>query len=208
MPISTLYASPENSSSDLFWAFQPKRATVPSLPLLFAWPEIAWPARTMLGRPWTLSSFFLGASTTWFARIALSGICSIRPAPNTGVGMRKITLRRASSRSKSGCASTHPGASERPAIVDRSWAAPARRAVGVLHEPRLAHRPLRRDERRHAVGRALRFGERDLGIHRRACSAERRLQMAAAAAPEVHRRSEAVAGFFLFLEHVRGGRDK
>ncbi len=35
MPISTLYASPENISSDLFCAFQPNRATVPSLPLLF-----------------------------------------------------------------------------------------------------------------------------------------------------------------------------
>src|SRR6266699_7145545 len=31
LPISTLYASPENKSSDLFCAFQPKRATVPSL---------------------------------------------------------------------------------------------------------------------------------------------------------------------------------
>src|SRR5216684_7122443 len=125
IPISTLYASPENSSSDLFWAFHPNRATVPSLPLLFAWPEIAWPARTILGRPWILRSFFLGASSTWFARIILSGICSIKPAPNTGVGIRKITLRRASSFSKSGCASTHPGASARPAIVKRSWTPPS-----------------------------------------------------------------------------------
>src|SRR5438552_13891686 len=33
--------------------------SVPSLPLLFAWPEIAWPARTILGRPRILRSFFL-----------------------------------------------------------------------------------------------------------------------------------------------------
>src|SRR5205085_9280383 len=38
MPISTLYASPENNSTDLFCAFQPKRAIVPSLPLLFGSP--------------------------------------------------------------------------------------------------------------------------------------------------------------------------
>src|SRR6266852_2267282 len=38
MPISTLYASPEKSSRDLFCAFQPNRAIVPSLPLLFAMP--------------------------------------------------------------------------------------------------------------------------------------------------------------------------
>ncbi len=78
-----------------------------------------------MGLPRILSSFFLDASSTWFARIALSGICSIRPAPNTGVGILKITLRRASSFSKSGCASTHPGASERPAIVNRSWTPPS-----------------------------------------------------------------------------------
>src|SRR5205809_2719214 len=39
--------------------------------------------------------------------------------------MRKITLRRASSFPKSGCASAHPGASERPAIVNRSWTPPS-----------------------------------------------------------------------------------
>ena len=38
MPISTLYASPENSSSDWFCAFQPKREIVPSLPLRFRRP--------------------------------------------------------------------------------------------------------------------------------------------------------------------------
>src|SRR5712664_1479193 len=33
MPCSTLYASPENKRSDLFCAFHPNRAIVPSLPL-------------------------------------------------------------------------------------------------------------------------------------------------------------------------------
>src|SRR5262249_49975434 len=37
-PISTLEASPENRNMDLFWAFQPKRVTVPSLPLRFRRP--------------------------------------------------------------------------------------------------------------------------------------------------------------------------
>src|SRR5579859_5841575 len=39
-PCSTLYASPAKISSDLFWAFQPKRVTVPSLPLVFRRPPI------------------------------------------------------------------------------------------------------------------------------------------------------------------------
>ena len=33
MPISTLYASPENTSIEWFCAFQPNREIVPSLPL-------------------------------------------------------------------------------------------------------------------------------------------------------------------------------
>ena len=40
MPISTLYASPENTISDLFCAFQPKRVIVPSLPVRFGRPEM------------------------------------------------------------------------------------------------------------------------------------------------------------------------
>src|SRR5207244_12081691 len=116
----------------LVWAFQPKRATGPSLPLLFAWPEIVWPARTIFGRPRILSDRFMGASLAWLARIPLSGICSIRPAPNTGVGILKITLRRASSCSKSGCASLQRGASVRPAMVNRSWTPPSGVPSGFL----------------------------------------------------------------------------
>src|SRR5256885_836693 len=37
-PISTLYASAENRSRDLFCAFHPKRVIVPSLPLRLALP--------------------------------------------------------------------------------------------------------------------------------------------------------------------------
>src|SRR6266498_1758803 len=50
MPISTLYASPANSRRDLFWAFQPNRATVPSLPLLFAWLNIVLAGHTISGQ--------------------------------------------------------------------------------------------------------------------------------------------------------------
>src|SRR5262245_35674041 len=125
MPISTLYASPANTSSDLFWAFQPKRATVPSLPLRFACPEIVRPARVMFGRPWIRIDLFISICAAWLARIARSGICSISPAPKTGVGIRKITLRRASSLSKSGCRSPQPGASDRPAMVKRSCTPPS-----------------------------------------------------------------------------------
>src|SRR6266404_1193084 len=119
IPISTLYASPENNSSDLFCAFHPKRAMVPSLPLWFVRPEMpSAPLRIAL--------------LAWFARITLSGICSIRPAPNTGVGIRKITLPSASCASKSGCSSAHPGASARPASVNKAWTPPSRVPSGFL----------------------------------------------------------------------------
>src|SRR5215472_10072713 len=47
MPCSTLYASPAKISSDVFCAFQPKRVTVPSLPLVLGEPVILM----RLGRP-------------------------------------------------------------------------------------------------------------------------------------------------------------
>src|SRR5437899_9717515 len=59
MPISTLYASPENSNRDWFWAFQPNLAIVPSLPLLFVLPVIARPDTTLLGRPPIPSCFLV-----------------------------------------------------------------------------------------------------------------------------------------------------
>ena len=88
MPCSTLYASPAKISSDLFWAFHPKRAIVPSLPLRFGSPV----GRTRWGRP-KMPSVSLGALlAAWLATMAASGIASIRPRPNVGVGIRKLTL--------------------------------------------------------------------------------------------------------------------
>jgi hypothetical protein len=57
--------------------------------------------------------------------MALFGICSIRPAPNTGVGMRKTTLCLASSVAKSTSAIEQPGASGRSAMVNKAWTAPS-----------------------------------------------------------------------------------
>jgi len=67
------------------------------------------------------------------ARTALSGICSIRPAPNTGVGIRKMTLLFCSSWLKFGCASVQPFA---PSAGDgeESMHAAVRRSVGIPHE--------------------------------------------------------------------------
>jgi hypothetical protein len=48
-PCSTLYASPAKIRSDFFCAFQPKRATVPSLPERFRTPLM--PSDALLGPP-------------------------------------------------------------------------------------------------------------------------------------------------------------
>src|SRR5262245_42092843 len=55
IPISTLYASPENSSSVWFCAFHPNLDIVPSLPLLFVFPVIVRPDTAKLAWPLTPS---------------------------------------------------------------------------------------------------------------------------------------------------------
>ena len=79
-------------SSETFCAFHPKRVIVPSLPFLFATPEIVRPETEIFARPRIPSWLFWVAFAARLARIVESSICSIRPAPNTGVGVRKITL--------------------------------------------------------------------------------------------------------------------
>ena len=71
------------------------------------------------------STRFVSARLARLARISRSVICSISPAPNTGVGMRKITLRFASAFAKSGWRTPQPGASERPAIVKSACTPPS-----------------------------------------------------------------------------------
>ena len=80
IPISTLYASPVNRSSDLFCAFHPKRVTVPSLPAVFTCPVMP------------RSRFNPAGSEARLFLMVASVMLSIKPPPNTGVGMRKIML--------------------------------------------------------------------------------------------------------------------
>jgi hypothetical protein len=109
----------------LFCALWPKRPAVPSLPLWLTWPEIELNASTTLVLP-RMPRFCLAAvSDAWLRRISLSGIASISPAPNTGVGMRKITLRFATAAPKSGCAMLQPGASVRPTTVNSACTPPS-----------------------------------------------------------------------------------
>ena len=72
---------------DLFCAFHPKRVMVSSLALRFTFP-----LRWELACPEIPSADFSDALDRMFARMAESGIDSMNPAPNTGVGMRKIIL--------------------------------------------------------------------------------------------------------------------
>src|SRR5215471_11356333 len=94
IPISTLYASAANSSADLFCAFHPNRAIVPSLPLRFVVPEIVLPVTTTFARPRIpiVRRSDCVVTLVALAKIAPSGIASIKPMPKIGVGIRKITL--------------------------------------------------------------------------------------------------------------------
>ena len=56
------------------------------------------------------NSFLIKPLADWLASITLSGICSISPAPKTGVGILKMRLLALAAASKSGCARTQgPG---------------------------------------------------------------------------------------------------
>ena len=79
-------------SRDLFCAFHPKRVMVPSFALRFTFPP-----RCAFGCPEMPKVDFRDESACIFARIAESGIASISPAPNTGVGIGKQ------------CLDSHPG---------------------------------------------------------------------------------------------------
>src|SRR5205085_5928320 len=68
------------------------------------------------------------------ARLAIrvaSGVASTRPRPKVGVGMRKITLLPATWEAKFGCPRLQPGASVRPAMVNKSWTPPSSGPVGL-----------------------------------------------------------------------------
>ena len=89
--------------SDLFCAFQPKRVTVPSLPFLFTCPVMPNKAFNPVG------------SELRLRLMTVSVMLSIKPAPKTGVGMRKIIL---DVLEKLGWLIAHPvGLSGRPVIV-------------------------------------------------------------------------------------------
>src|SRR6516164_8405609 len=95
--------------SDLFWAFQPKRVMVPSLPLRLKAPAIPK---------------LLLRLVAWLFNKVESSRFSIKPAPNTGVGMRKMMLLAACAATKLGCGRLQAPASERPVTVNRSSTPP------------------------------------------------------------------------------------
>src|SRR5882672_2349554 len=137
------------------------------------------------------------------ARIALSGICSIRPAPNTGVGMRKMTLLFCSSWLKFGCASVQPFAPVRPVMVKRACTPPSAVPSGFL-----TYRPVRFDKGGHEIGSAVPAGECHLRVHGRAGPPDRRLQMTAGALVEIHPRTQALGNTVHFLERIAAPGEK
>src|SRR2546430_16025068 len=78
------------------------------------------------------SGLFRRASAFMFARIAESGIASMSPAPNTGVGMRKmmfglppLPVSGFPAGRNLGCAMLHPAASLRPVMTNRLCTPPS-----------------------------------------------------------------------------------
>src|ERR1043165_4060398 len=104
--------------SDLFWAFQPKRLIVPSLPL---WLNA--PAMPKL----------FDDCAVWLLRSVASSMFSISPEPNVGVGMRKMMLPVACACENDGSARlVQVPASTRPTMTKRSSTPPFGREVSGL----------------------------------------------------------------------------
>ena len=185
----------------MFWAFQPKRAIVPSLPLKFVVPESI---RTRDGRPRMPRDALPDAPRLALATIAESGICSIRPAPKMGVGMRKLDVAVAlglpevllDDVAERRVAARIDAAADHEERVHATVAL----TVAAVAEAHLAHGAVRPEERGNHVARAKSGGGRDLGILRRARPADCRLGMAAATALEVEARAEAFADAFVLAE--------
>src|SRR5580693_2258943 len=95
--------------SDLFCAFQPKRLMVPSLPL---WLKVPATPKLLL------------RLVAWFFSRVESSRFSINPAPNVGVGIRKIMSFACSAALKLGCGRLQLPASVRPLTVNRSSTPP------------------------------------------------------------------------------------
>src|SRR5438445_10481236 len=86
--------------------------------------------------------------------------------------------------------------------------AAVRRAVGLALEPRLPYRAVVRDEGRDRVARPERRRHRDLRIHRRARSPDRRLAVTPHAAVEIAARPEAFAATVDLPEFVSADVEK
>src|ERR1700691_1306462 len=89
--------------SDLFCAFQPKREIVPSLPL---WLNVP------------LTPTLLLRFAAWLFNRVESSRFSTKPAPKTGVGIRKMILPSSCAVAKLGCVRLQLPASERPVTVN------------------------------------------------------------------------------------------
>src|SRR5262249_48230707 len=125
---------------------------------------------------------------------------SIRPAPKTGVGMRKITLRLASAVAKSGCASTQPGASSRPWMVKIACTPPSGDPSAFFTKRASRTGPFSPMNAGSLLSAPRRVGNRPRGLACGPVAAGRRRGMAAAAGVEVHRRTETVGDVFDFVE--------
>src|SRR5258708_38754356 len=87
------------------------------------------------------SDLFCCALAARLATSAASVTFSTNPRPKTGVGMRNMTLLRASSAAKFGCAILQPGVSDRPVITNRAGTPPSGDPSGLRTRRASRHGP-------------------------------------------------------------------
>ena len=186
----------------MFCAFHPNRATVPSFPLLFVWPEIVRPEKKEVRAP-ADAERRLGSGIGSLIRqdrairnhLHETGAEGRRRNPEDHVPVghlaSEVRLRQVAF---TGVFAVVDGKERMHTTV--------RTAVPIADESRFTHRTIQREERRDLVGAANLRRECDLRILSGTGPADGRLTVTARAAIEIHARPEPIWHILLFFEVI------
>ena len=175
--------------SDLFWAFQPKRVIVPSLPLRLT--------RPLMPRLLLVVEFELRL----FRMVVVRDLLHQPGAEDRRGNPERRCCCCGSELSKSSCLMLQPASLTVPGDHEQRVHAAVATAIPVELEARFADGAVRRDERRDVVARESQVSrDPEQRVRRRAGATDSRLHVAARASHEVEARADAIGDVLFFRE--------